>query len=118
MYRARAGFDKTAVTYRSSGDYHRVDRDTSESAYDLSWELSDDLQLFGGFTRLSQNGYWLTNRLGNQNLTSLTTVSGVESPRSLDSDLSEIGLSGSVYAVHYSVALEYRDDGLDSRWAN
>lgn len=115
-YRARAGFTKTKVTYRADGEYHRVDRNSDETSFDLSLDVADDVQLFGSFTRFNQDGFWLTNRVGNLNVTPLTTVAGVESPGNYNSDVSEVGLSGVWLDTSWLVAFNYRGDSQDDRW--
>jgi hypothetical protein len=116
LYHGRAGFEKTAVTYRASGDYHRVDQKSENTSFDVSFDVADEMQAFATFTRAAQEGFWLTNRIGNINLTPQTTIPGVESPRRYDSDQAEAGLTGTVSEVHYTAAVEYRDDHDRERW--
>jgi hypothetical protein len=116
LYRGRAGFEKSAVTYRASGDFHRVDQKSELTSFDVSFDVAQDLQAFATFTRAAQEGFWLTNRIGNINLTPQTTIPGVASPRRYDSDETEVGLTGTVAEIRYTAAVEYRDDHDRERW--
>lgn len=115
LYEVRGRYSRSDVRYRASGDYHRVDRTTQETGFNVSLDLGD-AELFGSTTRLSQDGFWLTNRIGNQNLTPLTTVPGVASPRRLDSDVSEIGLHTTIWGASVTAAVDYRDERQRDRW--
>ncbi len=115
-YRGRARLRNTEVKYLAAGDYHRVVTDAKEQTFDLSWDVSENVQVFGGYTHLNQDQFWLTNRIGNRNLNPLTTVPDVNSPRGLDSDLAEVGISGRALDTSYTLAFEYRDDDLNQNW--
>lgn len=116
-YRTRAGLVKQDITYRASGDYHRVDQNSQEATYDLNYDINDDVAVFAGFRRFARDGFWLTNRVGNQNVTPQTTVSGVASPRSFDSDLAEVGLTGSLFGTDYTAAFEYLGERQRDEWS-
>lgn len=111
-YRGEARYRKSAVTYRGGGDYHRVDRKQQDTLFDLAIEPAADLRLFGSFERASDEGFWLTNRIGNRNVTPLTSIAGVASPRRFDGDRSEIGVT----AHALTLAFAYRDDRQRDRW--
>lgn len=115
-YTGDARFQKTAVVYRAAGDFHRVDQKSQDTSFDASVHLAPDLQLFGSFSRASQDGYWLTNRIGNRNLTTQTTIAGVESPQRFDADTSEAGLTARAFDTDVTLALGYRDDHQRDRW--
>jgi len=116
-YRARAGLRKQDVKYRASGDFHRVDQRSQDATYDLSYDLSDDLEVFAGFRRFGRDGFWLTNRIGNQNVSPQTTVTGVSSPRAFDSDLSEVGVTGTIRDTDYTAAFEYLGEAQRDEWS-
>ena len=92
-YAASGEFRRSRYKYRASGDYHRVDRKEQSSTYDLRLPMADGSEVFGSFTRSNREGFWLTNRIGNQNLTPLQTVTGVASPRRVASDEGRLGLT-------------------------
>ena len=112
-YRAEAGFQKTAVSYSALGNFHRVDRKSQETSFASSIELTDNLEFFGGFSRFMQEGFWLTNRISDLHN---NTIDDVESPRSLDAEEGELGLSGTAWDTQFTVALEYENDKDRNRW--
>ena len=116
LYDARARFDKADITYRAAGDYHRVDRTNQDTTFDLSIDLADDFEVFGSTSRAARDGFWLTNRIGNQNITPLTTIPGVASPRAYDSDHSEIGVTTRIAGASVTIAVDYRGDRDRNRW--
>lgn len=103
--------------YASSGDFHRVDRSSGATRTDAEVWLSDDVSLFGGFTRRSEDGFWLTRRIGNRNLGVQTVVDGVRSPRRFDGDTMELGLRGDVDGLRFVIAADYLDDRSLDRWS-
>ncbi len=116
LYRGRAGYRRSIYAYRASGDYHRVDKKSKSADFDLSFDVNPDVQVFGSYSNQRENGYWLTNRIGNQNLTPLSTISGVQSPRDLRGDDFELGISGSFEDIAYTLAAQYRDESSVESW--
>jgi hypothetical protein len=117
MYRAGADWNKARYLYRASGDFHRVDVKNQNTSFDFSLELAENLSLDSSFIRSSRDGFWLTNRIGNRNLTPLTTIPGVSSPRREDADEFRVGLSGELYETAFNVGFTYFDESQDDRWA-
>ena len=112
-----ADWQQSRYAYRASGDYHRVDQKSDVQGYDLAVEINPELEAFAGYARTLYDGYWLTNRIGNTNLTPYTTIGGVQSPRELDSDRIEGGLRGRLRDWNFLVAAEYYDEDARDRWA-
>ncbi|MEM7205286.1 MAG: hypothetical protein AAF628_33835 [Planctomycetota bacterium] len=117
LYAASGRFEKTIVKYRATGDFHRVDQRHQRHGYRLSLEPANDVELFASWFRTNDDGFWLTNRLGNRNLTPQTTVAGVESPRQLDADELEVGLATTILGTAATVAFEYLDQQQRSQWS-
>ncbi len=115
-YRAAAGFDKAAIHYRAEGDYHRVQQKKQSHDYSLSVEPLADVEVFASFRRSNDDGFWLTNRIGNLNLTPQTAVAGVASPRQLDTDRSEVGVRTPLGPTSLLLAVEYREEQQHDRW--
>lgn len=111
------GYDSERWRYRASGDYHRVDRRSGEAAADFRVELGSDVRLFGSFARRSEDGFWLTERIGNRNVSLQSFVTGVSQPSRLDVDDAELGLAGDGESWHWSVAVLWRDQRARDRWS-
>lgn len=115
-YRGAAAYTKSTYKYRATGDFHRVDHRSQDASYDLELPLGEDCTVFGSFSRLSDDGFWLTNRIGNLNLTPLTSINGVNSPSSLHADNSELGLSGTIHGTSFTLAVDYLDQAENNSW--
>lgn len=102
--------------YRASGDYHRVDHREYTVDLGLTLPLDDDLRLILDLSRTRAEGFWLTNRIGNRNVTPQTSIDGVESPRRLDSREAAFGVAGRIGDVGYHVEATWLDEELDERW--
>ncbi|HEX6813923.1 MAG TPA: hypothetical protein VF384_20035 [Planctomycetota bacterium] len=116
-FSAGASYRRDRYRYEASGDYHRVDRKFDQSRYDAEVWLGHDLRVFASFARTHEEGFWLTQRIGNQNLAVQSYVDGVESPRRYASDEAEIGLRGTTDGWHWSIAAQYFDESIDDRWS-
>jgi hypothetical protein len=112
-WQAAAEWEKSIYHYEASGDYHRVDQKRQQTLFDFDTTLAAELSLFGSFVRSSQDGYWLTHRIGVRNVTPQTTIAGVESPRQWDSDRAEAGLRGGDAELSWTAAFGY--EGHDQR---
>ncbi|HEU4418358.1 MAG TPA: cytochrome c3 family protein [Planctomycetota bacterium] len=115
-FSAGASYRRDEYRYEASGDYHRVDREIGESRYDAEVWVEPDLAVFATFSRTSEDGFWLTQRIGNQNLAVQTVVDGVQSPRRYASDEGEVGLRGTTDGWHWTFAGNYLDEHTDDRW--
>jgi hypothetical protein len=105
----KARFEKDAFKYRARGDFHRVDIKAQEWGFDLFVPVSATTELSGSFTRRLQDGFWLTRRIGNRNVTPITSVPGVASPRDHDLDLFEAAVQTRALGPTVRMAFEYRD---------
>jgi hypothetical protein len=114
-YKGSAALRRNRNTYRASGDFHRVDRKTQVASYDLAVPIGD-AELFAGFSRSSIDGFWLTNRVGNRNLTPLYTITNVSSPRRLSEDEGELGVTVHARDTTLTLVGEYLDQNEDNRW--
>lgn len=114
-----ASYHKDRFRYRSGGDFHRVDRDSETWRTDASVALGGGLVLFANHSRSDDDGFWLTQRIGDRNLPVQTVVSGVASPRHLRSDEAEVGLSGAIADWRWTVAAGWfeQQDGASWRFA-
>lgn len=113
---AKARWQKDAFKYRARGDFHRVDLRAEEWGLDLTGKVATDTEAGFSFTRRVQDGFWLTNRIGNRNVTPLTTVPGVRSPRDHDLDLYELSLRTLALGTNVRAAVEYREDADVDSW--
>jgi len=116
LYRGGASYTKTRYKYRATGDYHRVDHKTEDASYDLELPLGENFTVFASFSRLSDDGFWLTNRIGNRNITPLTSINGVDSPRSLHTDNTEVGITGNIDGTSFTFAVDYLGQDEDNQW--
>ncbi len=116
LYRGNASYTKSRYKYRANGDFHRVDHKVEDASYDLEVPLAETLTVFASFSRLSDDGFWLTNRIGNRNITPLTSIDGVESPRNLHVDNIEVGITGSIDGTNFTMAVDYLSQDEDNRW--
>ncbi|MEZ5962770.1 MAG: hypothetical protein R3F56_02880 [Planctomycetota bacterium] len=112
----RARFQKDAFKYRARGDFHRVDLRAEEWGFDALGKVAKDTDVGLSFTRRRQDGFWLTNRIGNRNVTPQTTVAGVQSPRAHDFDLWEASLRTHAIGPDLRAAVEYREHDDVDRW--
>jgi len=110
------GYRRDQFYYQSGGDYHRVDRSVREARTDFDVDLQPRLRVFGAFTNRSEDGFWLTERIGNRNVTPQSFIPGVESPRRFDGDEAELGIGGETGPWHWSLAGLYRDERVVDRW--
>ncbi|HLU38546.1 MAG TPA: hypothetical protein VK081_04125, partial [Planctomycetota bacterium] len=101
-------FARDSFVYRARGDFHRVDVRAQEWGFDLRVPLAEHTEATASFTRRLQNGFWLTNRIGNRNVNPQSTVTGVRSPRDHDADLWEVGVLTRVSGVQVRAGVEYR----------
>lgn len=116
-FRVDAELRRSRMRYRASGDFHRVDRRQRATSYDLLIHLGDELEMFAGFARTNLEGYWLTNRIGNQNLTPVGSISSVTSPRRLDEDEAELGFTLGAGSTSLTLAAQYLDQRENNSWA-
>ncbi|MHC4852745.1 MAG: TonB-dependent receptor [Planctomycetota bacterium] len=116
LYRGSAGYTEARYKYRAAGDYHRVDHKVQDATYDLELPILETLTVFASFSRLSDDGFWLTNRIGNRNLTPLTSINGVDSPRRLDAENVEVGITGDIDGTAVTLAFDYLSQDEDNRW--
>lgn len=110
------GFRRDRFYYQSGGDYHRVDQTVEVARSNFDVNVSSNLRLFGSFISSSEDGFWLTDRIGNRNVTPQSFITGVESPRQFDGEEAELGLGGDIGSWNWSLAGLYRDDRLDEQW--
>lgn len=89
--RLDADWQEGRYRYRGEGDYHRVDRNTQRVSTTFEIETGEGAAVFGSFSRFDDDGYWLTQRVGNQNLSVQAYVDGVSSPRHAIGTDSELG---------------------------
>lgn len=117
LYEGAVSYTKTDIKLRTSGDFHRLDRKTQETAFHASLEATENVSVFVSHARTLQDGFWLTNRIGNRNVTPITSIDGVRSPREFDAERTEFGVTGEVAATAFSIAAAYRDENERERWA-
>lgn len=110
------GYDRDHIRYRSSGEWHRVDRSAGVAAYDVDVAIRGDAHAFATFARRSDRGFWLTQRIGERNLPVQTSIDGVASPRRFHGDDAEAGLRGSTDGWQWLLAGSYRNDDQNDRW--
>lgn len=115
-YRASSEIRRARMTYQASGDFHRIDRHQRSISYDLLLYAGEDLEVFTSFENTKLEGYWLTNRIGNQNLTPLGSISSVSSPRRLDENQSELGFTLGAGQTNITVAAQYLDQRENNSW--
>lgn len=112
---AKGRFERDAFKYRARGDFHRVDVRTQEWGFDLFAPVATDTEATFSFTRRLQDGFWLTHRIGNRNVTPQTPVANVSSPRDHDLNLYEVGLRTRAAGVDVRASVEYRaHDDVDT----
>jgi len=78
--------------------------------------LGEHVRMFADYTRSTDQGFWLTNRIGDRNLTVQTTVSGVQSPRDFVGDEATLGLQFDQDGWRASMAVDWLDDQSRDRW--
>ncbi|MBK8097981.1 MAG: hypothetical protein IPK26_12790 [Planctomycetes bacterium] len=78
--------------------------------------IGGDTHAFATFSRRSDRGFWLTQRIGERNLPVQTSIDGVASPRRFHGDDAEAGLRGAIDGWQWLVAGSYRDDDQNDRW--
>lgn len=115
-FTAGASYRRSDVRYRASGDWHRVDQQSGQASTDVAVDLSEHVRVFADFTSRSDQGFWLTNRIGNRNLTVLSTVAGVQSPRRFDGNETSVGFDFHQDGWRATVAADYLDDRNRDRW--
>jgi hypothetical protein len=115
-YKGAAAYTKSVYKYRATGDYHRVEHRSEDATYDLELPVGEDFTVFGSFSRMSDDGFWLTNRVGNLNLTPLTSINGVNSPSTLHIDNAEAGLTGNIGGTSFTLAVDYLDQAENNSW--
>jgi len=114
--RLRGRFQKEAFKYRARGDFHRVDLRTEEHGFDFDTKIGKDTAVGLSFTRRQQEGFWLTNRIGNRNVTPASTVPGVQSPRDHDLDRYEASVRSTALGPEVRAGLDYRAHNDVDRW--
>ncbi|MFO1076279.1 MAG: hypothetical protein U1E73_00970 [Planctomycetota bacterium] len=115
VVRVRSTYRSNSYTFATTGDFHRVDRDSRTWATSL--ELGNrDAGVFLSHRREEDDGYWLTQRIGNRNLLVQTVVDGVDSPRHRHSDEGEIGVRGGT-ALRWTVAVGAVRETARDRWS-
>ncbi|MCC6673499.1 MAG: hypothetical protein IT458_20745 [Planctomycetes bacterium] len=113
-FRATADWDKSVFVYRARGPYSRVDKVSDDAGGTLDLELSRDTELFFGYRRLQQDATWLSRRLVQRNPPRV--VNDVYSPRTLDSDTAEAGITTRFGGTALTLAAEYLDERTLDRW--
>lgn len=116
LYEGAATFTRNRYKYRATGDFHRVDRKEQIATYDLSVPIGS-ATVFASFSRADLDGFWLTSRIGNRNLTPLTAVNGVQSPRTISEDRGEFGITLASSSTTLTAVGEYFNQSEDNRWA-
>lgn len=116
LYRATAGREERVFVYRASGDYGRVERDQRSTTFGLDLELSDDVGIYGDIGRVHDDGFWLTQRIAGRSPPGIS-VSGVPSPRRIESDEVAVGLRGVFAETRFRVGFEYLEERTDDRWS-
>src|SRR5262249_3413783 len=104
------------IHYHASGDWHRVDHRSGQAATDGTIWLGEHVRMFADYTRNTDQGFWLTNRIGNRNLTVQTTVSGVQSPRDFTGHEATLGRPIDQEGWRGSVSVDWLDDHTRARW--
>lgn len=116
-YEAQGSYRRDRYHYLASGDYHRVDRDSQVQDYGGEVSLSKDVRVFGSFVRSNDEGFWLTQRIGNRAVNVQSYVDGVSSPRDYDSDTSTLGLAGDLAGWKWTASADYLDEHGIDRWS-
>lgn len=112
----RAEFHRDRLRYDSRSDWHRVDRSVRAGRADVELELGGGLQAFGSFAQHDEAGFWLTERVGNRNVSVQSFVTGVASPREARGDTGELGITGRSTDWTWTLAANYRDERAQDRW--
>lgn len=102
--------------YRGEGDYHRVDRESERALVRFELDAGPGVSVFGSLARFDEDGYWLTQRIGNQNLSLQSYVDGVDSPRHAIGTDSELGISSRGSVFTFRAALLYHDEAARDSW--
>lgn len=113
---ASADWQQGRFRYRGEGDYHRVDRDSQRVSSRFELDVGDGAALFGSFARFDDDGYWLTQRVGNQNLSVQAYVDGVNSPRHAIGTDSELGLRARSGAWTFRGAGGWHEEEARDAW--
>lgn len=109
-------FRRARYLYDAAGDYHRVDRDSRDwtSTFRAGARA---LEVFGSFTAAEQDGFWLTQRIGNRNLPVQTFVDGVASPRRARTREGELGVTGDLGPLRVTAAAGFTETRSTDRWS-
>ncbi|MGE3174059.1 MAG: hypothetical protein AB7O97_15640 [Planctomycetota bacterium] len=109
-------FLRDRLHYAGGGDFHRVDRTAEAWTTDVEVELGAGLRAFAAFRRHDDEGFWLTQRIGNRNVSVQSFVDGVDSPRRARASAGEVGLRGEVDDWNWAVAALLREDRSRDQW--
>ncbi len=113
-YEAGASYQRYSYQYLATGDFHRVNLESTLQDYSTEVFLSSDVRAFYSFARSNDEGFWLTQRIGNRNVNVQPYIDGVQNPRDYESDTSTAGLSGNLGGWLWTAAADYIDErGLD-----
>lgn len=115
--RLRSGFDRDRFRYRAGGDFHRVDRDSELAHSEFELGLGDGQRLFASLQHRDDDGFWLTQRIGDRNLAVQTFVDGVASPRHVASDEAEFGVGLRALGLDWSLAGGWFEQDDDAAWS-
>ncbi len=116
-YAIDSRYARGSYHYEATGDFHRVDRSTTTSDTTVTLIAGADWEAFGNVGLRDDEGFWLTQRIGNRNLPVQTVVDGVASPRSFRGESGELGVRSTGGAWTYTIAAGYRVDRGVDRWS-
>lgn len=109
-------YARASYHYEASGDFHRVDRNSATSDTTVTLVTGESWEVFGRVDLRDDEGFWLTQRIGNRNLPVQTVVDGVDSPRSFRGETGELGVRSTAGPWRYTIAAGYRVDRGVDRW--
>lgn len=108
-------YRRSSFVHDTSSDFHRVDRNTR--SWSTTMSLGDDSwQVFGSHLHRDEDGFWLTQRIGDRNLPVQTVVDGVMSPRQRRTEEAEFGVRGRSGALRWTAAAGFTDERAIDRW--
>ncbi|HLQ39179.1 MAG TPA: hypothetical protein VK348_15320 [Planctomycetota bacterium] len=116
-FAASAEQRRDAIHYFAGGDWHHVDRSDRSTDYDVTIDVARELRLFGNFGRHDSDSFWLTNRIGSQDLAAQSTITGVQSPRQSRGDDLEVGLTADIDGWRTTAAFDWLGDQNRDRWS-
>jgi len=115
--RVDVDFRRDRFRYEASGDWHHVDRSARTGTGDVDVELGGGVRAFASLQHFDEEGFWLTERVGNRNVSVQSFVTGVASPRQAKSDDTEVGVTGGGADWTWTLAGSWREDHTVDRWS-